>query len=122
MFEQFSRTVVIAGLCGFMAFAQSPDNTGTNKRDNKAGAVTAEKQGNSEADRKMLQAIRKSVVAEKGFSTYAQNVKIIVSGGVVTLRGPIKTENEKRKIEEFATLSGASKVHNHLEMTPESAK
>lgn len=123
MFQPVSQALLLSALCGYLVIGQEskpPDNTTHNKRDNKAGAVTPEKQGTSEADRKMLQAIRKSVVAEKDLSTYAQNIKIVVRDGIVTLRGPVKTDVEKRRIEELATQAGAQKVVNHIEIAPDS--
>ncbi len=123
MIQRVSRASLFAALFGCLAFGQETkpaDNTGHNKRDDQAGAVTPDKQGTSPADRKMLQAIRKSVVAEKDFSTYAQNVKIVVREGIVTLRGPVKSDGEKRRIEELATLASAAKVINQLEILPNS--
>ena len=121
MIHRVSRASLSLALFGCLAFGQATkpaDNTAHNKRDDKADAVTPDKQGTGPADRKMLQAIRKSIVAEKDFSTYAQNVKIVVRQGIVTLRGPVKSAGEKHRIEELATQAGAVKVTNHLEIAP----
>jgi hyperosmotically inducible protein len=53
-------------------------------------------QGGSEADRTITSPsrIRKAVIAHDGLSMNAKNTKIITVDGVVTLRGPVKTEEE----------------------------
>jgi hyperosmotically inducible periplasmic protein len=110
---------MVLALFGFLAFGQEtkpPDNTGQNKRDRKADAVTADKQSNAATGRALLQAIRKAVVAEPNFSINAQNVKIVVRQGLVTLRGPVKNDLEKKRIEELATAAGAAKIVNRIEI------
>jgi hyperosmotically inducible periplasmic protein len=113
------RALMVLALFGFLAFGQEtkpPDNTGQNKRDRKADAVTADKQSNAATGRALLQAIRKAVVAEPNFSINAQNVKIVVRQGLVTLRGPVKNDLEKKRIEELATAAGAAKIVNRIEI------
>src|SRR5580693_3346466 len=68
-----------------------PDNT----RSNKDNGQTADQHKMTKAERDMAAQIRKSVVDDKALSTYAHNVKIIVADGTVTLRGPVRTEEEK---------------------------
>jgi hyperosmotically inducible periplasmic protein len=93
------------------------DNTGRNERDRDGGTLTPMDQGNSEADRTITQQIRKAVVDHNGLSTNAQNVKIITVDGVVTLRGPVKTAEEKTTIEAVAEkTSGVKRVDNQLEV------
>lgn len=69
-----------------------------NKRDQKAGAVTADQQKMNQSDRELTRSIRKSVVADKSLSTYAHNVKIISQYGTVTLKGPVNSEAERKSI------------------------
>src|SRR5512138_3627387 len=71
---------------------QKPDNTGVNKRDRDSGALTAGKQTNNPADRRLVRQIRRDIVKDKSLSTYAHNVKIITENGAVTLRGPVRSE------------------------------
>jgi osmotically-inducible protein OsmY len=62
-----------------------------------------------------MQQIRKAVVADKSLSTYAHNVKIIAEHGKVTLKGPVHTEEEKKKIEAIATeVAGPGNVTNEI--------
>ena len=68
-------------------------------------------------DRDITAAIRRSVVADKALSFSAKNVKIITEGGKVTLRGPVKSDEEKTAIEAKAkSTAGVSAVDNQLEV------
>jgi len=71
-----------------------PDNTGRNVRD-RADTVTPMDQGNDAADLAITQHVRKAVVNNDRLSLNAQNVKIITLDGVVTLRGPVESAEEK---------------------------
>ena len=52
-------------------------------------------------------------------SVNAQNVKIITQSGKVTLRGPVKTEEEKAQIAKMAEeVAGPGNVDNQLEVQP----
>jgi osmotically-inducible protein OsmY len=58
------------------------------------------------------------VVADETLSTYAHNIKIITRSGMVTLRGPVRSEVEKRSIETKAkTVAGEAQVRNDLTVT-----
>ena len=92
------------------------DNTARNA-DNSTLAQTATGQGESKADIDITAAIRKAVVDDKALSVNAHNVKIMTSNGVVTLRGPVKSEEEKKSIEAKAKqVAGVSRVDNLLEV------
>ncbi len=73
---------------------QQPDNSGHNKHH----AKTADNQPNAKDDRLTTQKVRKAIIADKGLSTYAHNVKIITENGTVTLKGPVKSDDEKQKV------------------------
>lgn len=91
-------------------------NTGVNVRDRDSAAKTPLDQNENKADIDITAEIRKRVVESK-MSVNAHNVKIITQDGMVTLRGPVKTEEEKRTIEQIAlTAAGANKVDNQLEV------
>jgi osmotically-inducible protein OsmY len=69
----------------------------------------------NKADRELTQKIRKSVVSDKTLSVAAHNVHIVAQGGAVTLTGTVKSEDEKKAIEDKATeIAGAGKVTNEL--------
>ena len=95
----------------------APDNSGTNVRDRNPAAVTAGDQPNNSSDMLITQQIRKAVMADKALSTNAQNVKIITTDGVVTLRGPVASADEKASIAEKAkSVAGVTRVDNQLEI------
>ena len=97
-------------------FAQTPsDNTKVNERDRQPSQVTADQQPNNRSDLETTRQIRKTIVAEKSFSTYGHNVKIVTKGGKVTLRGPVRSEEEKKMLEAKATaVAGVGNVMNEL--------
>jgi len=101
------------------ATQSAPDNTENNKRDRAAGEPTADQQKNNARDLDMTKRIRRSVMDDKAISTYGHNVKIIASGGMVTLKGPVRDEGEKKAIEMKATeIAGKDHVINQLEVAP----
>jgi hyperosmotically inducible protein len=58
--------------------------------------VTADQQKENARDRELTQNIRRALMQDKTLSSYAHNVKVIAQGGQVTLKGPVRTEEEKR--------------------------
>jgi osmotically-inducible protein OsmY len=110
-------SAAMAGLCFAVlslptqAIGQMPDNSGVNK----GQTQTADKQSNAKADRDITAKVRKEIVGDKDLSTYAHNVKVITSNGAVTLRGPVKSDDEKAKVAEHAAnVVPADKVTNEL--------
>jgi hyperosmotically inducible periplasmic protein len=75
-----------------------PDNTKVNQRDRSAAEATADQQESNASDIKMTKAIRRSIMADKSLSTYAHNIKIISQNGVVTLKGPVRSDAEKTTV------------------------
>jgi len=96
---------------------RAPDNTAVNQRDRAPENLTPMDQSNKPSDLKMTQEIRRAIVKDDRLSTDAKNVKIITIDGAVTLRGPVKTDQEKAAIAaKAAQLAGDSNVHNELEV------
>ena len=114
--------VLGVGVAGVPAHAQkSPDadNTKVNQRDRVKSEPTADQAKNNASDRDVMQKIRKSVMDDKSLSTYAHNVKIIVQDGKVTLKGPVRSEEEKKSVEAKASeVAGASNVTNEITIKP----
>jgi hyperosmotically inducible periplasmic protein len=97
--------------------AASADNTAVNARDSSGTTATPPDQGENETDLAITAKIRQAVVDDKALSINAQNVKIITNTGMVTLRGPVKSEQEKSAIEAKAkAVAGVTKVDNQLEI------
>ena len=115
-------------LCGIMAissssFSQSPDNSRTNQQDRAGVQPSADQQRTSPADQNLTRQIRRAIVTDKSLSTYAHNVKIISQDGQVTLRGPVRSDEEKRVVEAKATeIAGAGKVINDLQVAQKQQK
>ena len=96
-----------------------PDNTKVNTRDRAKGAVTADQQKENAGDRELTQKIRRALMQDKTLSTYAHNVKIVAQDGQVTLKGPVRSEEEKKTVEAKATdVAGAGKVTNQMSVAP----
>jgi hyperosmotically inducible periplasmic protein len=95
----------------------APDDSGRNARDREGSTLTPGDQGDSEADVAATREIRKAIVDDDTLSITAQNVKIITLEGIVTLRGPVKSQDEKQRIAAAAEkVAGSGKVQNHLEI------
>lgn len=109
------QTVHARSLSAGFTTQQEPDNTSANKQDNSQSGMTADLKKESPADRKLAQKIRKAITSDKSLSTYAHNVKVIVRDGMVTLKGPVQSEDEKKSVAtKAADVAGADKVQNEL--------
>jgi hyperosmotically inducible protein len=106
------------------AIAQTPpDNTKVNERDQVKGAVTADQQKDNTGDRDVTRKIRQSLVKDKTLSSYAHNVKVIAQGGQVTLKGPVRSDDERRIVEAKATeVAGTGHVTNQMSVAPVRSK
>ena len=97
----------------------APDNTTINQRDKDTNEPTADRQKDNRSDREITQQIRKAITNDKSLSTYAHNVKVITQNGQVTLKGPVRSDEEKKAIEaKAAEIAGESKVTNELDIKP----
>lgn len=93
------------------------DDTGVNQRDRAPGAVTPMDQSNSDRDLEVTRQIRQGITSDDSLSTEAHNVKIITDGGVVVLRGPVQSAQEKSAIVAIATRTpGVTRVDDQLEV------
>ena len=98
--------------------AVEPDNSGRNVSDRNDQTKTAGDQSENEADRTISQNIRRALTSDDSLSTNGKNAKIITVDGKVTLRGPVKSENEKSTIGAKAQqVAGVKNVDNQLEIT-----
>src|SRR5881394_2571929 len=94
-----------------------PDNTSTNERDRSGETKTSGDQSNSSADLKITQAVRQALMKDGELSTTAKNIKVMTANGHVTLRGPVKTAQEKAKIDHLAkSAAGGAKINNQLDV------
>jgi hyperosmotically inducible protein len=94
-----------------------PDNTATNERDRSGKTQTSGDQSNSPADLKITQAIRQALMKDGELSTTAKNIKVITANGHVTLRGPVKTAQEKAKSDQLAkSAAGGAQIDVQLDV------
>ena len=95
------------------------DNTKMNQGDAGKDATTADQQKMNPADREITRKIRAEVMKDKSLSTYAHNVKIITQDGKVTLKGPVRTKDEKLAVEQKATaVAGDGNVTSEIDVVP----
>jgi hypothetical protein len=115
--------ILIAGMLAVgpatFALAQDsttkPDNTRANQADRPKAEVTADQQKNNKLDRETTRKIRKALVSDKSLSTYAHNVRVISQNGTVTLKGSVRSEDERKTVEaKAAEIAGASNVKDEL--------
>ena len=122
--ELFS--VFLVACCAFVGAQNTapdqnpPDNTKVNQRDRNQAEPTADQQKENSSDRQLAAQIRRAIVKDKSLSTDAHNVKIIVQNGSVTLKGPVKSDDEKRTIETKAAqvAGGTDKITDQIEVAP----
>jgi hyperosmotically inducible periplasmic protein len=122
------RSAVLAGVFGCTlatssaAFSQqsAADNTRNNQQDRSDDRPSADQQSNNTADQSLTRQIRQAILSDKSLSTYAHNVKIISQDGQVTLRGPVRSKEEKRVVEsKAAEIAGDGKVTSELQVAPQ---
>jgi len=123
MFRLLGSTAILVFALQISVFSQAPDNTRVNQRDRNSGTPTAGQQKGSHSDAEISREIRRAITQDKGLSTYAKNVKVVTKNGNVTLRGPVRSEEEKKSIGSKAdTIAGAGHVKNELEAAAKPAK
>jgi hyperosmotically inducible protein len=105
------------------ALGQQPDNTSSNAAAENSGnrSSVADGQLNDAQDLKTTQSIRRSVLADKGLSLDAHNVKIVTVRGHVTLNGVVRSDAEKASVAAKAVnVAGIDNVVNDLKVAPRS--
>jgi hyperosmotically inducible periplasmic protein len=110
---------LIAGAQDVAQTTPPADNSKVNERDRNANEATADQQKDNRSDRDITQQIRKAILSDKSLSTYAHNVKIVTQNGTVTLKGPVRSDDEKKAVEaKAAEVAGQSKVTSQLDVMP----
>ena len=112
------KMLIISSLCVALSSCDSmqPDNTARNERDRNE-TLTPGDQSENELDRTITQEIRKMIMDDENLSMNAKNVKIITVDGIVTLRGPVNSDEEKMSIDQKAkSAAGVKSVDNQIEI------
>lgn len=103
----------------FAAQQTPPDNTRVNQRDRASDQPTADQAKNNKSDRDIMKNIRKSVMDDKSLSTNAHNCKIISQNGKVTLKGVVRSDEERQAVRSKAEqVAGAGNVTDNLSVKP----
>src|SRR5947208_16058842 len=104
--RNIARTLLCTGLLlgvGVLVRAQEPtsqpappaaDNTKTNELDRSANEPTAAQETDNRPDRDNTQELPQSIMKEKSLSTYARNITIVTNNRQVTLKGPVRSQDE----------------------------
>lgn len=99
------------------ADAERTDNTKTNERDRDDATKTPLDQSEDSADVDLTAKIRSELMDDDSLSTGSKNIKIITADGLVTLRGPVPSDEEKITIEKIARAAATPKrVDSQLEV------
>jgi len=121
--KRFTLSILCLSALSLSALAQddhpstAADNSARNERDRSGETKTAFDQSNTKGDTEVTAAIRRAMMKDDSLSMTAKNVKVITENGVVTLRGPVKSEAEKARIAELAKANaGQAKIENQLEV------
>mgnify|MGYP000355234013 CR=1 FL=1 len=102
---------------------KKPDNTARNVRERSETEKTPVDQNENKADLEITRKIRRAIVEDKTLSTYAHNVKIITQDGMVELKGPVRSAEEKATIELKASdVAGKDKFKSRIEVAPKDVK
>lgn len=105
------------GTGSLLAVGSPLENTQRNVRDKDGTTLTPDDQKGGKKDLKITTKIRKALVKEKSLSINAQNVKVITSNRIVTLRGPVESADESTTLEKIAKHTrGVLRVDNQLEI------
>jgi hyperosmotically inducible periplasmic protein len=125
-FLRFLTLVVSLSAMGMVWAQQDPatsgqqpaDNTKMNQRDRNQNEPTADQQKENSSDRVLAQQVRRALVKDKSVSTYAHNIKVIAQNGIVTLKGPVHSDQEKQAIESKAAeaAGGADKIKSEIDV------
>lgn len=115
--SMFAAAIALATIGACKETRNEADNTAKNARDERA-VPTADKAVNNSTDLELTKRIRQSVMDDGTLSTNAQNSKIIVQDGKVTLAGPVASDQERARVAELAaSVVGNTNVINQLEVT-----
>lgn len=106
----FLSTLVAVGLLSLPAAVQD------------VHASTAAVVQQSPADADIVAKIRKALTDDKALAGYASTLKVVVSDGLVTLKGAVKSDADKKAIgQKVEGIVGEANVMNNLFVAPDAA-
>ena len=87
-----------------------------------SGAVFAQsgQRTTNAADRNLATRVHQAILADKSLSTEAHSLKVISQNGVVTLKGPVHSEDEKKAVMSKAieVVGARTRVSNQMSVRP----
>ena len=111
----FTRAVIAGGLLS-LSFAAADTYAAPR------AAIQAQ-QTQATPDSELAEKIRKAIGDDKALAAYASTIKIVVSDGLVSLKGPVKSDADKKAIGQKADeIAGAKNVMNNLFVSNDAGK
>jgi osmotically-inducible protein OsmY len=105
--HSFTRAVIAGGLLS-LSFAAADTYAAPR------AAIQAQ-QSQATPDSELAEKIRKAIADDKALAGYSSTLKIVVSDGLVSLKGAVKSEADKKAIGQKADeIAGAKNVLNNL--------
>ena len=110
----FAALFPVSALVVPAGFAQSADNSSQNFH-----STTADIHATANSDRMTTAQIRRALIADKSLSLGAHNIRIIVQNGSITLKGSVKSEEEKQKVlADASSAAGSGSLTDQLTIKP----
>jgi hyperosmotically inducible protein len=95
------------------------DNSKVNQQDRQPTEPTADQQKNNQSDVELTRQIRRSLTKDKSLSTYAHNLKVIAQDGKVTLKGPVRSDQERDTVlSKAAEVAGQKNINDEITVVP----
>ena len=110
----FTRSMLFGGLLTLgvgTAGAQTPPSSTPPAQ---PPAPTASQQPAATPDDVIAAKVRKAIKDEKAIAIYADSIKVIVSSGTVSLKGPVRTDAEKYLLLAVLNVSVASRPSGEI--------
>ena len=86
-------------------------------------AAIQAQQSQTTPDSELAAKIRKAISDDKALAGYLPTLRIVVSDGLVSLKGPVKSDADKKAIGQKADeIAGAKNVMNNLFVSNDQAK
>jgi osmotically-inducible protein OsmY len=116
--HSFTRAVITSGLLS-LAFSTADTFAATPATAQAQAQAPAPAQPPAQAspDSELAAKIRKAIEADKALAAYSQTLKIVVSDGLVSLKGSVKSDADKKAIGAKAdAIAGEKNVMNNLQV------
>lgn len=109
--RSFTRAAVVGGLLSLTAAVADTQA---------APRPVVEQQKSQAPDDEIAAKIRKAITDDKALAPYAGTIRIVVSGGTVSLKGAVRTEADKKALGQKAdAIAGEANVMNNLFVSAE---